>query len=116
MKKGAKVLLLVFWILAIFILTGYPKLKVPTIEYFGLDKLFHFIVFFILGVLEYRLLKTHLFFAIGGSVVLLAEFQQILIPGREFEMLDICFGLLGLFVSYMVFHGRRMIGNVISKT
>lgn len=116
MKKGTKILLLIFWILVIFILTGYPKLKVPTIEYIGLDKLFHFIMFFILGILEYRLLKTHLFFAIGSSVVLLAEFQQILIPGREFEMLDICFGLLGLFVSYMVFRSRRMIKNVISKT
>ncbi len=116
MKKSAKILLLVFWILSIFILTGYPKLKVPAIEHIGLDKLFHFIIFFILGILEHRLLKTHLFFAIGGSVVLLAEFQQILIPGREFEMLDICFGLLGIFVSYMVFHGRRIIGNVISKT
>lgn len=116
MKKNTKVLLLIFWIIVIFILTGYPKLKVPTIEYIGLDKLFHFAIFFILGILEYRLLKTYLFFAIGCSVALLAEFQQILIPGRGFELLDIGFGFLGLLISYVIFHSRSAIRNAISKT
>ncbi|MGB3478864.1 MAG: VanZ family protein [bacterium] len=116
MKEKTKVLLLIFWIIVIFVLTGYPKLKVPTIEYIGLDKLFHFAIFFILGILEYRLLKTWFFFAIGCSVAFLAEFQQIFIPGRGFELLDIGFGLLGLLFSYVIFHRRSAIRNAISKT
>ncbi len=116
MKKNTKVLLLIFWILIIFVLTGYPTLRVPTIKDLPIDKLYHFILFFVLGILEYRLLKTCLFFAIGCSVAFLAEFQQIFIPGRGFELLDIGFGLLGLLVSYMIFHRRSAIRNAISKT
>jgi len=116
MKKNTKVLLLIFWIIVIFVLTGYPTLRVPTIKDLPIDKLYHFILFFVLGILEYRLLKTYLFFAIGCSVALLAEFQQILIPGRGFELLDIGFGFLGLLVSYMIFRSRSAIRNAVSKT
>ena len=116
MKKSAKVILLIFWIITIFILTGYPGLRVPTIKEFPIDKLYHFMLFFILGILEYRLLKTVLFFAIGGSVVMLAELQQLFIPGRGFELLDILFGFIGLTVSFIIFHYRRLFRNVISKT
>jgi len=116
MKKNSRIILLVFWVIAIFILTGYPSLKVPTLKHFPIDKLYHFILFFILGLLEYRLLKTTVFFAVGCSVVILAELQQLFVPGREFEILDILFGMIGLISSYIIFHHRSLIRNVISKT
>ena len=116
MKKNARVILLIFWIIVIFILTGYPSLRVPTLKHFPIDKLYHFVLFFILGLLEYRLLKTALFFTIGCSVVIIAEIQQLFISGREFEILDILFGIIGLIASYLIFHRRSLIRNAISKT
>ena len=115
-KKNARITLLIFWIIAIFILTGYPGLRVPTLKVFPIDKLYHFILFFVLGILEYRLLKTAVFFIIGCSVVILAEMQQILIPGRGFEILDILFGLIGLSLSFLIFHQRGLLRNATSKT
>jgi len=116
MNKNARVILLIFWIIVIFVLTGYPNLRVRTLEPFPIDKIYHFILFFILGLLEYRFLKTAIFFAIGCSVVMLAELQQLFIPGRSFEILDIVFGMIGLVLAYIIFHRRSLIRNAISKT
>lgn len=116
MKNNVRILLLIFWIIVIFILTGYPSLKAPQIKRITLDKLYHFIIFFILGILEYRILKTYLFFLIGCSIAICAELQQLIIPSRDFEIFDIFAGILGLCVAYFLYNGRRIIRNAISKT
>lgn len=116
MKRNERIILLILWIIVIFILTGYPSLRVPKLEQFPIDKLYHFLLFFILGMLEYRLLKTTVFFIIGLSIVVLAETQQLIIPGREFELLDILAGMIGLLAAFMIFHRRRFAKNAISKT
>jgi VanZ family protein len=116
MKNNVRIILLVFWIIVIFVLTGYPSLKTPKIEEFPVDKLYHFLIFFILGIFEYRLLKTYLFFLLGCSVVIIAELQQLLIPGRDFEMFDIFAGVIGLLIAYIVFKWRSTLKNEISKT
>lgn len=115
MKTNIKKILLVLWIIVIFVLTGYPTLEAPKINQFSVDKLFHFIVFFILGLFEMRLLKHRNFFLIGCSIVLLAEAQQLFIPGRDFEILDIFAGILGLVVVYFIFKMKRSVGNDLSK-
>ena len=116
MKKNAKIVLLIFWIIAIFILTGYPGLRVPTLKEFPIDKVYHFILFFILGILEYRILKISVFFAVGCGVVVLAEIQQLFIPGRGFELLDMVFGFIGLVLSFLIFHNQSFLKNALSKT
>ena len=116
MKNNVRIILLVFWIIVIFVLTGYPSLKTPEIKEFPVDKLYHFFIFFILGILEYRILKTHLFFLLGCSVVIIAELQQLLIPGRNFEILDMFAGVIGLLIAYIIFKWRSTLKNEVSKT
>jgi len=112
MRKSVQWSLLILWIIVIFVLTGYPKLEVPKIKDLPLDKLYHFVVFFIMGFLAVRLLSVKGFFLLGIIVLLLAEFQQLLIPGREFEMFDILAGGLALVVSYLVCRKRGVKANV----
>lgn len=104
--------MLIVWIVVIFVLTGYPKLEVPKMKTFGIDKLYHFVVFFILGLLAIRLMSVKGYFLLGLGVVLLAEFQQLIIPGRDFEVLDILAGVIALIVSYFIFRRRGVRGNV----
>ena len=115
MKNTVKVGLLVSWIIVIMVLTGYPGLTHAPLKDYPLDKVYHFILFLILGILEYRLLRTPYFFLVGISIVLIAELQQLFIPGREFELLDILAGMVGLCFSYILFAGYRKIKHAISK-
>ena len=116
MKNTIKIALLICWIIVILVLTGYPTLKTPHIDQYPLDKAYHFVLFLILGVLEYRVMKTLYFFVLGVSVVLVAELQQILIPGRTFEILDIIAGFIGLCSAYFIFTGYRKIKHAVPKT
>jgi len=106
MKRNVRRGMLVLWIIIIFVLTGYPKLEVPKMKNLHLDKLYHFVVFFIMGFLAARLLSIRGFFMLGIIVLFLAEFQQLLIPGREFEIFDILAGGTALVVSYFVCRQR----------
>ena len=106
MKKNVRWIMLIVWIVIIFVLTGYPRLEVPQLKEFPLDKLYHFVVFFVMGLLASKLMRARGFFILGIIVVSLAELQQLVIPGREFEPLDIGAGILALIVSYFAFRER----------
>ena len=106
MKRNVRRGLLILWIIVIFVLTGYPKLEVPRMKGFHLDKLYHFVVFFIMGFLAARLLSVRGFFLLGLVVLLLAEFQQLIIPGRQFEISDIVAGGTAIVVSYFICRRR----------
>jgi len=116
MRIGVRAVLLILWIIVIFVLTGYPSLKMPTINETPLDKFYHLIIFFILGLLEYPLLKKFPFFLVGGAIVFFAEFQQLIIPGRDFEIADIIAGIFGLLIAFFVFTWRNLRKDAISKT
>jgi VanZ family protein len=106
MKRNVRWALLVLWIIIIFVLTGYPKFEVSKIDVFFLDKVYHFVVFFIMGFLASRLLNIKGFFTLGIIVLLMAEFQQLIIPGRDFEIPDILAGGIGLVISYFICRPR----------
>jgi VanZ family protein len=112
MRKSVQWSLLILWVIVIFVLTGYPKLEVPKIKDLPIDKLYHFVVFFIMGFLAVRLLNMKGFFLLGIIVLLLAEFQQLLIPGRTFEIFDILAGGLALVVSFFICKKRGVKSNV----
>lgn len=103
MKKGIQVTLLIFWVVVIFVVMAYPSLEAPPIRHFPEDKLYHFAIFFILGAFEYRLFQPWVFFLLGGSIIVAAEFAQLLSPGRYFELLDMLAGVCGLVASYVFF-------------
>jgi len=115
LKNTVKIVLLVSWIIVIFVVTGYPGLQTPHLEKYPLDKFYHFILFFVLGIFEYRTVRTSYFFIVGVPVVLIAEFQQIFIPGRAFEFMDIAAGFIGLCFAYFVFKGYGKIKHAVSK-
>src|SRR4030042_3847208 len=83
MNNSVKILLLVIWIVVIFVLTGYPTLRPPQIANFPTDKLYHFIIFFVLAFLERPLLKPLHFILLGIGVAVVAEAQQLIVPGRD---------------------------------
>lgn len=96
----------------IFVLTGYPKFNVPKIRELPVDKLYHFVVFFIMGLIAVRLMKTMSYFILGVVIVILAECQQLFIPGRDFEMYDMFAGVLALIVIYSIFRQKKVRDNV----
>ncbi len=107
MKGSFRILILVIWITAIFVLTGYPGLDAPQIDDFPIDKLYHFMAFFILAFLERPILKPIPFILLGIGIALAAEAQQLIIPGREWDLMDIAAGIAGLMTGFLIFKKRR---------
>jgi VanZ family protein len=116
MKRGARFFLLVVWIAFIIFLTGYPLLPTPKIREFPVDKIAHFVLFFLFGLFARPLLKPLIYFLFGTALILVAEFQQLFIPGRTFEILDMMAGALGLIVYYIITLPKRSTENGLSKT
>jgi len=115
-NRKSQIILLIVWIVVIFVLTGYPGLKSPRIKDVPVDKLYHFIAFFLLGIFEIRVMKPVMFFTVGTTVALLAEFQQLIIPGRDFEWMDIIAGIFGLIIVFLFGRRRELVKNGVSKT
>jgi len=115
MRSNIQIVVLILWIVVIFVLTGYPSLKTPKIGEFPIDKLYHFIFFFILGVLEFRILSAYLFFLLGFGVAVTTEVRQLFIPGRDFEILDIAAGVLGLVTIYIIYKLKELQKDDVSK-
>lgn len=116
MKVNIKKGLLVVWIVVIFVLTGYPSLETPRIKEIPMDKFYHFILFFILAFLQHKIFRPFRFFLFGMIIILLAECQQLIIPGRDFEILDIVAGLVGLVAGFLILNRRNLIKDALSKT
>jgi VanZ family protein len=116
MNQRVRIILLIVWIVTIFVLTGYPGLKTPRFDKFPVDKIYHFVAFVLLGILEIRITKNSMYFIIGFGVAILAEFQQLVIPGRDFEWMDIVAGMCGLIVVFAACKGRKMVRHDVSKT
>lgn len=103
MKRSIDLLLLVFWIAVIFFLTGFPSLESPKIREIPIDKFYHFLLFFVYGILGLRVLNLGIYFVSGILIVITAETQQIFIPGRDFEFFDIIAGFIGLLAVYAIY-------------
>lgn len=116
MKPAIYRVLLAGWTVVVLVLTGYPSLETPKIKEFPVDKIYHFAAFLILGMLARRVLRTGAFFAFCGAAVIVAEIQQIFIPGRDFELLDIVAGAAGFAAVFAVGRlRRRKINHELSK-
>lgn len=116
MKNVVQIALLMLWIVVIFFLTGYPSLKTPKIDKFPIDKMYHFILFFILGILALRIMGVYPFFILGLSIAITAELQQVFIAGRNFEILDLGASVLGLVVIFIIYQLRSIQKHGVSKT
>ena len=116
MNRSVRFLLLAVWVAIIFFLTGFPSLPTPRIKEFPLDKIAHFFMFFFFGLFARPLLKPVKYFSFGIALILVAEFQQLFIPGRTFEILDMAAGAAGLVVFFIITIPKRSPKNALSKT
>lgn len=101
------------WAMFILILTSYPKLKAPDVGFDAQDKLYHFLVYFIFGVLlmrgftmsdEERLQSALVKSASWGiSFALFDELHQMFIPGRSADIYDAMADISGIVVSLILF-------------
>jgi VanZ family protein len=117
LKRRNSWAILIIWTAIVFVLTGYPSLEAPKIKEFPIDKVYHFIIFLVLGLLAARIFKLRGYLIFCGIAVILAEVQQIWIPGRDFELLDIVAGIVGFVVAYIIFWTvqRRRARHELSK-
>ncbi|MDO9161832.1 MAG: VanZ family protein [Methylococcaceae bacterium] len=111
-KTAILALLLIGWILALFIESSQPPLKILE-EIKGLDKVAHFLAFTFLGLLicalsfklhpkpKIQLFSLPLFIVIVIGII--EESYQMLIPGRASELLDLladtCGALFAIFIA-----------------
>ena len=112
MKRTIRRALLILWIVVIFVLMGCPMLEMPKVKDFPIDKLYHFIVFFVMAFLASRSMGAKNYYILSTAVVILAEVQQLIVPGRDFEFLDMAAGFFALVVGYFLFRERRSRPNV----
>ncbi|MBN2000723.1 VanZ family protein [candidate division KSB1 bacterium] len=102
------------WGCFILAVTSYPKIEIPDIGFDAVDKLAHFVVYFIFGYLLIRsftegeglklstgIKKTSL---IGIGFAMFDEFHQLFIPGRAAEFLDLLADILGIILAQLAFY------------
>jgi len=114
-KTGVRVTMLIVWIGVILFLTAYPSLPAPKINSFPIDKVAHFTLFFIFGIVARPVLKPLKYFGSGAALILIAEFQQLFIPNRDFEIMDMIAGAIGLAAYFLVSWPKRSLKNDLSK-
>ena len=103
------------YMLLITLLSHLPQEDLPKSDLDGIDYLFHFAEYSILGFLLFRsitsdeLLTFHPFYGsllIGISFAILDEFHQSFVPGRHMSSTDVLFDSLGIvfgmFASYKI--------------
>ena len=98
--------------------SSIPNLKTPSVEFFAVDKLAHFIEYAIFGFLTFRsfshlregirvnlaLLLSILFLSVFAMI---DEYHQRFIPGRQADVADVATDLLGA-VLVIVFLWLRL--------
>jgi len=114
-KPRVRAALLVVWIGIVLFLTAYPTIPTPKIKSFPIDKVCHFFLFFIFGLFARPILRPVKYFGVGVGLILIAECQQLFIPGREFEIMDMVAGLVGLVVFFLLSLPKRSWKNDLSK-
>ena len=110
---------LLLWGITILILTSIPKLTPPDLGFDAQDKLAHFGVYYILGlllvralgkglVLPHRILLLSFFYALLFAAF--DELHQLFIPGRAgdiFDFLADSFGILFALLSFFMFKNLK---------
>lgn len=117
------VLPLIIWSILLLFLTWYPKVEMPNLGFEAQDKVAHFFVFFMLGLLACRAFSKYeikrmpdavresLIFGIPFGCI--NEIVQIWIPGRTFDLLDGLANLIGVLFAVLLF--RKLLFTLLQK-
>jgi len=105
------------WTVIIATVSSIPNLPNPEIPEnnwvsFRLDYLFHFLVFFILGIavvlwqvpsnLKFSIKSFVVILLVGSTFGIIDEVHQLIIPGRRYNPIDLCYNLLGFWVGVLL--------------
>ena len=94
-----------FYILAIFMISLIPPVSiVREIQSFGIDKVFHLVEYFILGVLTYFFIKNRkklfkIVYILIALVPIVDEYLIQRISGRTIDVWDFVFNIIGLYLG-----------------
>ena len=94
----------IIWAALIFVASSIPDISTPSFGFKMVDKIIHFIIFFILGVLisygfgKGRINSVNIFWISIGITILYGifdEFHQFFVPGRHMDAFDVLADALG---------------------
>ena len=94
-----------FYILAIFMISLIPSVSIiGEIQSFGIDKVFHLVEYFILGVLTYFFIKNRkklfkVVYILIALVPIVDEYLIQRISGRTIDVWDFIFNIIGLYLG-----------------
>jgi len=110
---------LIIWSILILTVSSIPNLNNPEIPAndwlnFRLDYLFHFLVFFILGVLvifwktpnklKFSTRQLLLILLFGSLFAIIDEVHQLIIPGRRYNPIDLYCNLFGYWAGVLLMY------------
>lgn len=103
-------IIFVVWALLLFTLTSYPKLTTGAPDIIGIDKVAHFVMYFVFALLFMRMRKKinpkpQLRYLLFLSVIVptVDELHQIPIAGRTFSVWDIVADVMGFLVVFCLY-------------
>ena len=94
-----------FYILTIFMISLIPSVSIiGEIQRFGIDKVFHLVEYFILGVLTYFFIKNRkkmfkIVYILIALVPIVDEYLIQRISGRTIDVWDFIFNIIGLYLG-----------------
>ncbi|MDI3503267.1 MAG: hypothetical protein PWP64_203 [Candidatus Cloacimonadota bacterium] len=111
MKARHYLVLMLLWMVLIWSVSSLPSDNIPSSKIFGIDKLAHFGIYFIWGLISALHLRrinasSPLQIFIISIMLLLAacdEYHQLYIPGRQVSIFDLCANWLGLLSAHLIF-------------
>lgn len=91
----------VLWMVVIFVLSSIPGKQLPEMPFPGFDKIAHIGIYAILGFFLAGAFngKILVIFIIGVVYGLFDEVHQILVPFREFSLLDLLSDAIGVVIG-----------------
>ena len=108
-KRKTYSILFIIWTIILFTLTSYPTLHTPLDKILNIDKLYHFIAYFMFAFLFAKSQNADLK-TIYQRLFLLAivppfdELHQIPIPGRDFSFYDMAADFLGFLAVILLLY------------
>ncbi len=111
LSQKIMILLTIAWYTAIWVVSSIPSDSLPSYEILSMDKLAHFFVYFVLGMLVNKTAmvkgfgRKTVYYIYGFLLVsaLAEEYHQHFIPGRSVTIWDFLANSTGLIAAFVVY-------------
>ena len=115
------------WMALIYYSSSICGEDIPKIDIPNIDKLFHFIEYFILGAILVRAFANSsdkagfklillLSIMIASTYGILDEFHQRFVPGRTLEIFDVLSDIIGSFFGALLYTHKEKNSRAVDKT